>query len=352
AVLIASADPEVRTVDLEGRRPSTVWVHGGAVHRMALDPGGIELATASRDDTVAVGRLDGSTSASVGDAEAVPVRRLPLGGSVYGAAYHPSGSPLAVHSFGGRLGLWSFDDPEPRLLLGPEAVAEAWGRDVHVSGVAFDPGGRLWLRTGEGELGRFELDVEKATLTAVGEPWAAGFAYFSISRDGRRLAGNLGSTEVAVYDLSRDDVWPPPRVWGATFESRRLSRPAWSVDGRRLAVPFDAAVRVFDLDGGDEPITVLGHGDMVSTVALLEDGRLLSGSLDGTVRLWRTDLRDPQAELRRRTEACLAPGDRRRLLLETEAQAQRGHLKCAARRGLSAGPGASGPARVSTKSSF
>lgn len=180
-------------------------------------------------------------------------------------------------------------------------------------------------------MGRFELDPSTATLTAKGAEWQAGLTCFSISRDGRRLAGSLDSNEVAVFDLSHDDVWPPPRIWGVHLESRRLGCPAWGVDGERLAVPFDAVVRLFELDGDSAPVTVLGHEDTVTSIALLADGRLLSGSLDGTVRLWRTDLRDAPAELRRRTDICLGPEDRRRLLLETEDQAQRGHRTCVRR---------------------
>jgi WD40 repeat protein len=46
-------------------------------------------------------------------------------------------------------------------------------------------------------------------------------------------------------------------------------------------------VRVWDLDGGELLATLTGHEDWVVAVAVTPDGdRIVSGSGDGTVRVW------------------------------------------------------------------
>src|SRR5262249_59540624 len=59
-------------------------------------------------------------------------------------------------------------------------------------------------------------------------------------------------------------------------------------DGRRARWGgCDKAVRLWDLDTGQELHHLEGHGDAVLAVAFAPDGKTaLSGSLDKTVRLW------------------------------------------------------------------
>ena len=71
-----------------------------------------------------------------------------------------------------------------------------------------------------------------------------------------------------------------------------------------------------------------------ATVVFLRDGRLLSGSSDGTVRAWRLADVDPRAELEKRVRLCLQPDKRQRLFLETTAEAEAAHRRCQRRLGL------------------
>ena len=67
-------------------------------------------------------------------------------------------------------------------------------------------------------------------------------------------------------------------VWGVGF----------SPDGRLVATSsFDTTVRIFDRESADCLAVLEGHTREVSTLCWASDGRLLTGSRDGTLRTWR-----------------------------------------------------------------
>jgi len=69
-----------------------------------------------------------------------------------------------------------------------------------------------------------------------------------------------------------------------------VSTLAVLADGKLVSGSRDASVRLWDVDTGACVVT-LGHTDVVTCLAVLPDGRLASGTRDGTVRLWDVDAR-------------------------------------------------------------
>ena len=58
-------------------------------------------------------------------------------------------------------------------------------------------------------------------------------------------------------------------------------------DGARLASGgTDKSIRLWNLQDGSAAGELTGHADRVTCLAALPDGRLLSGSGDGTVKIW------------------------------------------------------------------
>ena len=67
---------------------------------------------------------------------------------------------------------------------------------------------------------------------------------------------------------------------------------AWSPDGKRIVSgSLDATVKVWDADTGAETRTLKGHTQFVNSVAFSPDRkRIISGSGDNTLKVWAADL--------------------------------------------------------------
>ena len=85
--------------------------------------------------------------------------------------------------------------------------------------------------------------------------------------------------------------------WRASLESPALVRTlsehgdgvnalAVTGDGRVVSGSSDGTVKVWDLNSGQEERTLSGHGGGVRALAMMGDGRVVSGSDDCTVKVW------------------------------------------------------------------
>jgi WD40 repeat protein len=112
--------------------------------------------------------------------------------------------------------------------------------------------------------------------------------------DGRLAA--VAGNRVHVWDPGRPDVSHSFKAHEDPGPERPLARWIWALaalpDGR-LATASDNTVRVWNLERGGDPV-VLPHHGIVFHLAVLTDGRLVSGSGDGTVRVFDPSYRqDP-----------------------------------------------------------
>ncbi|MBV9375428.1 MAG: hypothetical protein JO320_10290 [Alphaproteobacteria bacterium] len=111
-------------------------------------------------------------------------------------------------------------------------------------------------------------------------------------QDGATIAQLLGALRKAHPSLFipiRDNYLTPP---GSLLRTIPTGGPVNSLavlaEGRRaLSGSENGTVRLWDLESGAELRRFEGHGDWVTSLAVLADGRrALSGSSDRTVRLW------------------------------------------------------------------
>ena len=105
----------------------------------------------------------------------------------------------------------------------------------------------------------------------------------AFSPDGKRIASGSDDKLVKVWDVQTGQQ---------TLSLKGHTGYVWSVafspDGKRIAsASYDQTVKVWDTHTGQEVLTLKGHTDFVSSVAFSPDGkRIASGSADQTVKVW------------------------------------------------------------------
>jgi WD40 repeat protein len=297
---------------------------GFRIGEMGFAPDGSFLATTG-DNTVTVSPLEGLVPASSHTV-------FQLQGSIWtwGVVISPDGSQFAVGSHGGGLGPLAWigrdDGEEPRILPVSEgggayyATFSPDGRWVAMLTGVYDPTKavfRVWDVQSASEVAVLRLDdavfrggaaftddVRLLTATSKGiVAWDVlsgehqlvvesdvGLRTFVASDNGRKLL----FTEGGERDLREDPAGNPIFVdldagTRTVLTTHGVQVLAMALDSAgRLAVTGDrtGVVRVGPVTG-EEPHLLLGHGGVVSDVAVDPLGRwIASNGHDNTVRLW------------------------------------------------------------------
>src|SRR5262249_48339191 len=99
---------------------------------------------------------------------------------------------------------------------------------------------------------------------------------------GTRLASAADDGTVRLWDVSASrELWQAPGLFAA------VSVLAFSPDGRLLAGAVSAEVHVWDAANGQEVAVIRGPQGAVNDIVFSTDGAVLvTGSADGTVRVW------------------------------------------------------------------
>jgi WD40 repeat protein len=254
--------------------------HTSIVTSLAFSADSHVLATASRDRTVRLWRVDDPHQPRTAGTIALSSDTGPV------VAFGRGGHILAAAD-GDAVALWDVGDPDhPRKLSAPDSH-----QGITYS-LAFSADGSV-LATGTAG--------HKATLWDVRDPAAPRLltsaigsdGIVAISADGRLLAVSDGPTGARLWNVG-DPTAPKPL--GALVGHRDVvAALAFSPDGRTLASgSWDHDVRLWDIGDPAAPrplATLTGSTAIVWSLAFSPDGRTLASTGSGT-RLW--DVTDPQ----------------------------------------------------------
>jgi WD40 repeat protein/predicted Ser/Thr protein kinase len=396
-----SYDTTIRLWDLEQVRLEIPLIgHTGKLLRVEFDPSGDRVATASHDGSVrvwdshdgsAIATLEGAANDMVNQAVFSPSgefigvarglgtaelwqlstreRRVLAGHAddVWRVAFDSSGERLASASFDGSARIWRVADGSEQAILR--------GHTDKVIGVDFSPDGeRLTTASHDGTIRTWDVDTGAQLSILRGHTGKVsallrspdGHTLATASDDGTArlwpdadpshalvLAGHLRPVWSIAFDAKGERVVTgsfdgQARVWSVadgTLLHTLVGHAdvVWDAEfgpgDRVITVSTDKTVRVWSLGSDNPPIVLSGHEAGLVSLAVSPDGeRIVSGSVDGSAKLWRLDrlLADPEQLLERLgrvTLYCLSLDERMRELGEDRTQAEAGRLACERNRG-------------------
>jgi WD40 repeat protein len=209
-----------------------------------------------------------------------------LESAVWAMALSPSGDTVASGSYDGTVRLWDVETPG-------KVIVKWTGHHVHVRSVCWSPDGkRVGVGSADGIARVWDVETRKTVLG----PMETGHESVTVviySPDSTKFAtGGYYDTAIRIWNAKTGEVI-------FTHESEQQSDQVfsliWTSDGKKLISGLHhGSIRIFDTATWQQLAFRKGHKNVVSTLSLFPNERLLaSTSRDKTVRFWNLDTNLP-----------------------------------------------------------
>ncbi|NEO45999.1 MAG: WD40 repeat domain-containing protein, partial [Moorea sp. SIO4A3] len=169
------------------------------------------------------------------------------------------------------------------------------GHGDSVNAVAVTPDGTMVISGSSDntvKVWNLNTGAEIRTLTGHTSPVNA----VAITPDGTRVISGGSDNTVRVWNLAT-----AKEILRFNGHSLPVVAVAVTPDGKKVvsaSVAMINSMKVWDLETGQEELTLEGHGDLVRTVVITSDNRVISGSNDGTIKVWNLETGEMLSSLR------------------------------------------------------
>ena len=211
-------------------------------------------------------------------------RKLSLAGAGSLAAVSPDGKWLATGAADGAVKLWTLPDGQPAraLAFAPAGnAAEESKASSAIVALRFSPDSAKLACAGGGKSITIWSPADGQMLAKAEAP--GEIAALAWSADGAQLATGGGDNLVRLWSA---ELAPLKELKGHRGPVTALEA---SAPNRMVSGSADGSLRVWEI-GKDEPVAVVSHGSPVTAIAVRPDGqRFASAGADHAVKLWAAD---------------------------------------------------------------